>query len=145
MGAMAVRLVREAIDLTALQSTKPADGALCLFVGLVRDHNEGRRVLRLEYEAYEEMALPLMERIAAECRERWRVTDVRMVHRLGPLAIGEASVAVAVASPHRREAFEACRHAIDTLKATVPIWKKEFYADGSAAFIEQADPGPPRA
>jgi molybdopterin synthase catalytic subunit len=145
MGTMSIRLVCEAIDLTELQSTKPADGALCLFVGVVRDHHEGRRVLRLEYEAYEEMALPLMERIAAECRERWRVTDVRMVHRLGPLAIGEASVAVAVASPHRREAFEACRYAIDTLKATVPIWKKEFYADGAAAFIEQADPGPPRA
>jgi molybdopterin synthase catalytic subunit len=145
MGAMSIQLVREPIDLTALQATRPADGALCLFVGVVRDHNEGRRVLRLEYEAYEEMALPLMEKIAAECRVRWRVTDVRMVHRLGPLAIGEASVAVAVASPHRREAFEACRYAIDTLKATVPIWKKEFYADGAAAFLEQADPGPPGA
>jgi molybdopterin synthase catalytic subunit len=145
MGAMSIQLVREPIDLTALQVTGPADGALCLFVGVVRDHNEGRRVRRLEYEAYEEMALPLMEKIAAECRERWRVTDVRMVHRLGPLAIGEASVAVAVASPHRREAFEACRYAIDTLKATVPIWKKEFYADGAAAFIDQADPGQPRA
>jgi molybdopterin synthase catalytic subunit len=131
MGAMSIQLVRAAIDLAALQATKPADGALCLFVGVVRDHNAGRRVLRLEYEAYEEMALPLMEKIATECRERWRVTDVRIVHRLGPLAIGEASVAVAVASPHRREAFEACRYAIDTLKATVPIWKKEFYADGA--------------
>ena len=142
---MTVRLVREPIDLVALQAVTPADGALCLFVGVVRDHNEGRRVLRMEYEAYEEMALPLMERIAAECRERWRVSDVRIVHRLVPLAIGEASVAVAVASPHRREAFAACRYAIDTLKATVPIWKKEFYADGAAAFIEQADPGPPGA
>ena len=145
MGAMSIRLVREAIDLAALQATKPADGAVCLFVGVVRDHNAGRRVLRLEYEAYEEMALPLMEKIAAECRERWPVTDVRIIHRLGPLAIGEASVAVAVASPHRREAFEACRYAIDTLKATVPIWKKEFYADGAAAFIEHADTGQPRA
>ena len=145
MGAMSIRLVREAIDLAALQATKPADGAVCLFVGVVRDHNAGRRVLRLEYEAYEEMALPLMEKIAGECRERWPVTDVRIVHRLGPLAIGEASVAVAVASPHRREAFEACRYAIDTLKATVPIWKKEFYADGAAAFIEHADTGQPRA
>jgi molybdopterin synthase catalytic subunit len=146
MGAMSIQLVREPIDLAGLQATNPADGALCLFVGVVRDHNGGRRVLRLEYEAYEEMALALMEKIAAECRERWRVTDVRIVHRLGRLAIGEASVAVAVASPHRREAFEACRHAIDTLKATVPIWKKEFYADGAAAFIEQGgDPGRPPA
>src|SRR6266849_1823993 len=145
MSAMSIQLVHEPIDLTALQATDSADGALCLFVGVVRDHNEGRRVLRIEYEAYEEMALPLLEKIAAECRERWRVTDVRVVHRLGPLASGEASVAVAVASPHRREAFEACRYAIDTLKATVPIWKKEFYADGAAAFIEQGDPGQPRA
>jgi len=145
MGGMSVRLVRAPIDVAALQATGSGDGALCLFVGVVRDHNEGRRVLRLEYEAYEEMALPLMERIAADCRERWRVSDVRIVHRLGPLAIGEASVAVAVASPHRREAFEACRYAIDTLKATVPIWKKEFYADGRAAFIEPAEPGHPRA
>jgi molybdopterin synthase catalytic subunit len=145
MGGMSVRLVREPIDLAALQAAGSGDGALCLFVGVVRDHNEGRPVLRLEYEAYEEMALPLMERIAADCRERWRVSEVRMVHRLGPLAIGEASVAVAVVSPHRREAFEACRYAIDTLKATVPIWKKEFYADGRAAFIEPAEPGRPPA
>jgi molybdopterin synthase catalytic subunit len=128
---MTVRLIREPIDLVALQAVTPADGALCLFVGVVRDHNGGRQVLRLEYEAYEEMALPLMEKIAAAARERWRITEVRIVHRLGRLEIGEASVAVAVASPHRREAFEACRHAIDTLKATVPIWKKEFYADGA--------------
>jgi molybdopterin synthase catalytic subunit len=134
---MTIRLVREPIDLASLQAVTSADGALCLFVGVVRDHNEGRRVLRLEYEAYEEMALSLLEKIAAECRERWRVTDVRIVHRLGRLAIGEASVAVAVASPHRWEAFAACRHAIDTLKATVPIWKKEFYADGDAAFVDQ--------
>jgi molybdopterin synthase catalytic subunit len=145
MVAMTVLLVRAPIDLAALQATDSADGALCLFVGVVRDHNGGRRVLRLEYEAYEEMALPLMERIAAECRERWGVTDVRIVHRLGPLAIGEASVAVAVASPHRREAFEACRYAIDTLKATVPIWKKEFYADGQAVYVEPNDPAQPRA
>ena len=145
MGGMGVSLVREPIDVAALQMTGSGDGALCLFVGVVRDHNEGRRVLRLEYEAYEEMALPMMERIAADCRERWRVSDVRIVHRLGPLAIGEASVAVTVASPHRREAFEACRYAIDTLKGTVPIWKKEFYADGRAAFIEPAEPGRPRA
>ena len=81
-----------------------------------------------------------METIAAECRGRWKVTDVRMVHRLGRLAIGEPSVAVAVASPHRGEAFDACRYAIDTLKATVPIWKKEFYAEGDAAFVEPRAP-----
>jgi molybdopterin synthase catalytic subunit len=76
------------------------------------------------------MALPLMEEIAAEAARRWPVTEVRIVHRLGTLAVGDPSVAVAVASPHRDEAFAACRYAIDTLKATVPIWKKEFYQDG---------------
>ena len=126
-----VRLVRERIDLAALQATTPADGALCLFVGVVRSENSGRPVLRLEYEAYEEMALPLMEQIAAEARRRFPVTNVRIVHRLGGMEIGEASVAIAVASPHRGEAFAACRYAIDALKARVPIWKKEFYADGA--------------
>jgi molybdopterin synthase catalytic subunit len=127
-----IRLVREPIQLAALQATSPADGALCLFAGTVRNENKGKAVLYLEYEAYEDMALPLMEEIAAETRRLHPVTDVRLVHRLGRLEIGEASVAVAVASPHRAEAFAACRFAIDTLKARVPIWKKELYADGSA-------------
>jgi molybdopterin synthase catalytic subunit len=127
-----VRLVHEPIDLAALTATAPADGALCLFVGVVRNENQGRSVLRLEYEAYEEMALPLMEEIAEETARRYPVSTVRLVHRLGPLEIGEASVAVAVASPHRGEAFAACRFAIDTLKAKVPIWKKEQYTDGTA-------------
>ena len=132
------RLTREPIDLVALQAVAPADGALCLFVGVVRNENRGRTVVHLEYEAYEEMAWSEMEAIEAEVRRRWPVTDVRLVHRLGRLEIGDASVAVAVASPHRGEAFEACRFAIDTLKKTVPIWKKEFYADG-AVWLE----GPP--
>jgi molybdopterin synthase catalytic subunit len=126
-----VRLTREPIATDALTPPTPADGAVCLFLGVVRNENGGRPVRHLEYEAYEEMALGLMERIAAETRQRWPVTDVRIVHRLGRLEIGETSVAVAVAAPHRGAAFEACRHAIDTLKATVPIWKKEFYADGA--------------
>ncbi|MCM2257999.1 MAG: molybdenum cofactor biosynthesis protein MoaE [Vicinamibacteria bacterium] len=126
-----VRLTREPIDLAALSATAAHDGALALFVGVVRDENAGRSVLRLEYEAYEEMALEELARVEAETRAGWPVTDVRLVHRLGPLAIGEASVAVAVSSPHRAEAFAACRFAIDTLKARVPIWKKEFYADGA--------------
>jgi molybdopterin synthase catalytic subunit len=136
-----IRLVHEPIDLAGLQSTTPADGALCLFVGVVRNENKGRKVLYLEYEAFEEMALPLMEEIAAEARARWPITDLRMVHRLGRLEIGEPSVAVAVASPHRAEAFAACRFLIDTLKARVPIWKKEFYADGSAWLEESGEKG----
>jgi molybdopterin synthase catalytic subunit len=127
-----VLLVRAPIDLASLQATTPVDGALCLFVGVVRNENAGRPVLYLEYEAYEEMALPLMQEIATDARRKWPVTDVRLVHRLGRLEIGDPSVAVAVASPHRAEAFAACRFAIDTLKARVPIWKKEYYADGSA-------------
>jgi len=127
-----VSLVSDPIDLASLSATEPADGALCLFVGVVRNENRGRAVVRLEYHAYEEMALPLMREIAAETRAAFPVGEVRLVHRLGTLEIGEASVAVAVASPHRGEAFAACRFAIDTLKARVPIWKKELYADGSA-------------
>jgi molybdopterin synthase catalytic subunit len=136
-----VRLQTEPIDLAALQGTSPADGALSLFVGVVRNENGGKAVLRLEYEAYEEMALSLMAEIEEEARRRWPVSDVRMVHRLGPMGIGEASVAVVVAAPHRGEAFAACRFAIDTLKARVPIWKKEFYADGSV-WLQNAESRP---
>jgi molybdopterin synthase catalytic subunit len=131
MRSAMILLVREPIDVAALQDVASRDGALCLFLGVVRDSNDGRRVLRLEYEAYEDMALPMMEEIAADARRRFGVGDVRIVHRLGRLEIGEVSVAVAAASPHRAEAFAACRYAIDTLKARVPIWKKEFYADGA--------------
>jgi molybdopterin synthase catalytic subunit len=95
-------------------------------------------VTAIDYEAYEEMALPLMREIGEETLRLHPATEVRLVHRLGRLVVGEASVAVAVASPHRAEAFAACRHAIDALKARVPIWKKEHYADGS----EWLDEGP---
>lgn len=130
MASMA-GLTRSPIDVESLLGAAPEDGAVTLFLGVVRNQNGGRPVLRLEYEGYEEMALALLEQIAAEARERFQVEAVRIVHRLGPLAIGEASVAVAVASPHRAAAFDACRWTIDTLKAKVPIWKKEFYADGA--------------
>jgi molybdopterin synthase catalytic subunit len=126
-----VWLTREPIDVAALGRVSPCDGAACLFVGVVRNENGGRAVSHLEYEAYEEMALPLLEEIAREVAARWPVTQVQLVHRLGRLEIGEPSVAVAITSPHRAEAFEACRYAIDSLKARVPIWKKEFYADGA--------------
>jgi molybdopterin synthase catalytic subunit len=134
-----VRLVRAPIDLAALTATAAGDGALALFVGVVRDTNAGRRVLRLEYDAYEEMALAELAAVEAEARRLWPISDLHIVHRLGRLEIGEPSVAVAAASPHRAEAFEACRFAIDTLKRTVPIWKKEFYADGEV-WLE--GPGP---
>lgn len=137
--AFRTALTRGAIDLAALHAVDPRDGGLCLFAGVVRNENAGRVVSHLEYEAYEDMARPLMDEIARETLERWPVTRVEMVHRLGRLEIGEASVAVAVTAPHRDAAFAACRHAIDALKSRVPIWKKEYYADGSV-WLEQAKP-----
>jgi molybdopterin synthase catalytic subunit len=134
-----IALTREPIDVAALGAATPSDGAVCTFVGVVRDHNAGRQVRHLEYEAFEEMALPLMEEIAAEALRRWAITSISIVHRLGRMEVGEASVAVAAFAPHRAEAFEACRHAIDTLKATVPIWKKEFYADGAVWLEDRPD------
>lgn len=125
-------VVREPIDIAALSRTGPEDGALCVFTGVVRNHNDGKSVLYLEYEGYEEMVEAIFAEIAAEARTRFGVSRVRIVHRLGRMEIGEASVAVAVSSPHRGEAFEACRFAIDTLKHKAPIWKKEFYEDGSS-------------
>ena len=106
------------------------DGAVATFLGTVRDQNQGRRVLFLEYEAYGGMAEREMERIADEARGRYEVSRIAIVHRTGRLEIGEASVAIAVAAPHRAAALEATRFVIDTLKRTVPIWKKEFAADG---------------
>ena len=131
-----IALTREPIDIASLGATAARDGAACTVVGVVRDHNAGRTVTHLEYEAFEEMALPLMQEIGAEAARRWPVTSISIVHRLGRLEIGDASVAVAVFSPHRAEAFEACRWAIDTLKATVPIWKKEFFA-GGAVWVDE--------
>ena len=112
-----------------------ADGGLALFVGVVREENAGRRVLFLEYEAYAPMAVAEMEKIEAEAIAKFGVSKVAIVHRIGRLEIGEASVAIAVASPHRAEALDACRWAIDTLKQTVPIWKKEHF-EGGAVWIE---------
>jgi len=107
------------------------DGAVVLFDGIVRDNTRGRKTLYLVYEAYEAMALEQMRGLAAEAVERFGVRDVALAHRLGRLEIGETSVLIAVASAHRGAAFEACRWIIDTLKKTVPIWKKEHFVDGA--------------
>lgn len=125
-------VVRSVIDVTALSAVEAQDGASCVFTGVVRNHNDGKDVLYLEYEGYEDMVVSVFDEIAQEAKRRFSVTRIRMVHRLGRMEIGETSVAVAVSSPHRKEAFEACRFAIDTLKRQAPIWKKEFYADGSS-------------
>ncbi len=111
----------------------PSAGATVVFVGTVRESsNAGRAVSHLEYEAYEEMALAKMAEIAAQIRNRWGLDRVAITHRIGRLAVGEASVVIAVASAHRREAFEACEYAIDRLKEIAPIWKKEIGPDGSS-------------
>jgi molybdopterin synthase catalytic subunit len=106
------------------------DGGVVTFIGVVRNENRGKQVLYLEYEAYPEMAVSKMREIADEIAARWGLPHVAMVHRVGRLEIGEASIVIAVAAPHRDVAFEACRYAIDRLKVTVPVWKKEVYADG---------------
>jgi molybdopterin synthase catalytic subunit len=108
-----------------------ADGAVCVFDGIVRDNSRGRKTLHLDYEAYREMALEQMRGLAAEAVTRFGVRDVAVVHRLGRLVVGETSVLIVVASAHRGAAFDACRWLIDTLKKTVPIWKKEQFVDGA--------------
>ncbi len=108
-----------------------ADGAVCVFDGIVRDNTRGRKTLHLDYEAYEEMALEQMRGLAAEAVTKFGVRDVALVHRLGRLVVGETSVLIVVASAHRGAAFDACRWLIDTLKKTVPIWKKEQFVDGA--------------
>lgn len=107
------------------------DGAVVVFEGIVRNHSGGRATLFLEYEAYEAMALETMRQICQDIQRKFPVDRIGMVHRLGHLEIGEASVVIVVTSAHRRPAFDACREAIDRLKRVVPIWKKEFFADGT--------------
>ncbi len=116
-------------------------GAVATFVGLVRDRNAGRRVLWLEYEAYAPLAVKAFEQIAAEARERWADARIAIHHRTGRLEIGEASVAIAAASPHRAEAFSACRYAIERLKQIAPIWKHEHF-EGGEVWIEGATADP---
>jgi molybdopterin synthase catalytic subunit len=127
-----VQLTRERLDRDALLAavSDPRDGGIVIFEGVVRNHARGKQVRYLEYEAYVEMAEPQIREIIAEAQRRWGVERVAVAHRFGRLEIGETSVIVVVASPHRAEAFDACRYIIDTLKTTVPIWKKEVATDG---------------
>jgi molybdopterin synthase catalytic subunit len=126
-------IVREPIATEAVLAAlkRPEDGAAVVFEGIVRDNTRGRRTLYLDYEAYEAMAQKQLESLAAQVLERFAVRAVSIVHRLGRLEIGETSVLIVVASAHRGAAFEACRWIIDTLKKTVPIWKKEYFQDGA--------------
>ena len=129
----AASIVRDPIDTQGVlgRIKRGEDGAAVVFEGVVRNQTRGRRTLYLDYEAYEEMALRQMEGLAEQALQQFQVRDVTLVHRLGRLEIGETSVLIVVASAHRGAAFEACRWLIDTLKRTVPIWKKEYFEDGA--------------
>jgi molybdopterin synthase catalytic subunit len=126
--------------------TDGVDGAVVTFIGLVRNHNAGRRVQHLIYEAFEPLALTAFRRIAAETQQRWPGARLAVHHRIGRLDVGEASVAIAVRAPHRAEAYAACRYAIERVKQIAPIWKREFF-EGGDVWIEgaTADPEDTRA
>ena len=138
-----IEIVTDPIDVEAVVRAvaDPSSGATVTFVGTTRDHNAGRRVVRLEYEAYPDMALSELRKVAATCAARWPVVRVAIVHRVGVVALGEASVVIAASAAHRGAAFAACQFAIDRLKEVVPIWKKEHF-DGGEVWIG-AQSGPP--
>jgi MoaE-MoaD fusion protein len=144
------QLVREPIDMAALSRHVRGheDGATVTFDGFVRNQSQNRPTLYLDYQAYESMAIAKMREIGVQLHEKYSIHRVAMVHRLGRLAIGDTSVFIAVSAPHRAAAFEACRFAIDTLKRTVPIWKKEYFEDGAVWADGELPPTPaatPRA
>ncbi|GBD25403.1 Molybdopterin synthase catalytic subunit 1 [bacterium HR30] len=143
---LVARILHNPIDLGEMLAmvSDPSCGATVLFVGSTRDHNEGRQVLELYYEAYEEMARKEMERIAQSALAQWNLGKIAVAHRLGHVPLGEASVAVAVSAPHRSEAFTAARYVIDELKKTVPIWKKEVFEGGQVWIGLQSGSGGPK-
>lgn len=134
------RLTSTHIDAEALRNRldNPQAGALVVFEGLVRNHNDGRSVLDLQYEGYEELALNEAEKIIAEARTRFEIYDAICEHRVGSLAIGDLAVWVGVTSAHRRDAFQAAQFIIDEIKSRLPIWKKETYTDGSSGWVNCA-------
>ena len=146
-SAPIVELTRESIDFGALTEAvrSPQAGAVVLFLGTVREMTGGRQTAALDYDAYPEMALREMRRIVDEASERWPLVRVGAIHRLGRLELGEVSIALAVSAPHRAAAFEAGRHLIDRLKESVPIWKKENWADGSTEWVHPGGGGRPKA
>ena len=134
-------ITEDAIDLASLVAyvSDPSAGGVATFLGTTRATNRGRKVLRLEYEAYAEMAVREFEKIAAEAARRWELTRVAIVHRIGVVPLGEASVGIAVSAPHRRESIEACHYCIDSLKLVAPIWKKEHFEGGEVWIGSLAD------
>ena len=132
-----IRLTRDEIDYTQLTESvrSPSAGAVVLFLGTVREMTDGRETVALDYDAYHEMALAKLAEVEADARDKWPLVATAIVHRLGHLEVGEISVAIAVSSAHRNEAFEAGRHLIERLKQCVPIWKKENWGDGSTEWV----------
>jgi molybdopterin synthase catalytic subunit len=130
-------LTTNPIDVAALlNEARPGDGAVCVFVGVVRNESDGRETVAIDYEAYGAMAESEMAEIASALSRDWLGVRVRIQHRVGRLAVGEASVAVLATAPHRDDAFAACRAAIDRIKKTVPIWKKEIRPDGTGEWVD---------
>src|SRR5262249_8055732 len=132
-----IQLTHDPIDCAALTESvlSNAAGAVVLFLGTVREMTNGRQTIALDYEAFPEMARAKCEELIAEARSRWPIVEVAIVHRLGRLELGDASVAIAVSTPHRKQAFEAGKYLIDRLKEIVPIWKKENWADGTTEWV----------
>lgn len=126
------RITSEPIDLQGLLAFvgNPEAGAIATFIGTARNHNEGRRVISLEYETYSEMAEKELIRLGEEAKRKWKIQRIAITHRVGPVQTGEASVVIAVSAAHRQDAFDACRFAIEEIKKTVPIWKKEIFEGG---------------
>ncbi len=126
------RVTQNAVDLQELVAfvTDPEAGAIVTFIGTTRNNNEGRKVIALDYEAYPEMAEKELKRLGEEAKRRWRIQRMAIVHRIGPVQITEPSVIIAVSAAHRADAFEACRFAIEEIKKSVPIWKKEVFEGG---------------
>ena len=137
MSVILCRVTSDPLDPASLLDglAAPTDGAVLLFVGVVRNRNEGREVGHLDYEAYAEMAERTLRTIASEAGDRWNTGGIRVTHRIGRLEIGEASVVIAVSSPHRQEAYEASRYIIEELKQRAPIWKREGYTTGEAEWL----------
>ncbi|NIP59351.1 MAG: molybdenum cofactor biosynthesis protein MoaE [Gemmatimonadetes bacterium] len=140
-----VEVTAEPIEVDRVLSTvaAPEDGAVLLFLGVVRDHNDGRPVTGIDYEAYEEMAREVLDEIVAEASERWGTDRIAVVHRTGTLEVGEVSVAIAVSTPHREEAYEASRWLIERIKERLPIWKREHYVDGERRWVPGRRPPVP--
>jgi molybdopterin synthase catalytic subunit len=127
-----IQISAEPIDIQACIDAAQSEraGAIDVFVGTVRNHNNSKEVVRLEFEAYDTMAVKKMEELAQQAKSRWEIEKIVMVHRKGVLDIGDVAVVIAVSTPHRAASFEACQWLIDTLKQVVPIWKKEIYKNG---------------